>query len=99
VPRMAFGRTCLIGDAAFAVRPHAAAGTAKAAADGWALATELASAGGDVPAALATWERQQVALGRTLLARCRDIGDSSQFHGTFGPGDQRLIFGLHGPGN
>jgi 2,6-dihydroxypyridine 3-monooxygenase len=38
VSRMAFGRICLIGDAAFAVRPHAAAGTAKAAADGWALA-------------------------------------------------------------
>jgi 2,6-dihydroxypyridine 3-monooxygenase len=99
VPRMAFGRACLIGDAAFAVRPHAAAGTAKAAADGWALATELASAGGDVPAALATWERQQIAVGRALLARCRDIGDSSQLHGTFRPGDQRLIFGLHGPGN
>ena len=38
VPRMAFGRVCLIGDAAFVVRPHAAAGTAKAAADAWALA-------------------------------------------------------------
>ena len=99
VPRMVFGRACLIGDAAFAVRPHAAAGTAKAAADGWALATELAAAGGDVPAALASWERQQVALGRALLARCRDIGDSSQFGGTFRPGDERLIFGLYGPGN
>ncbi len=99
VPRMAFGRACLIGDAAFAVRPHAAAGTAKAAADGWALAAELAAAGGDVPAALASWERSQLALGRDLLARCRDIGDSSQFGGTFRPGDQRLIFGLHGPGN
>jgi 2,6-dihydroxypyridine 3-monooxygenase len=99
VPRMAFGRICLIGDAAFAVRPHAAAGTAKAAADGWALAEELTSAGGDVPAALAAWERRQLALGRDLLARCRDIGDSSQFLGTFRPGDPRLIFGLHGPGN
>ena len=99
VPRMVFGRVCLIGDAAFAVRPHAAAGTAKAAADGWALAGELASAGGDVPAALASWERQQVALGRALLARCRDIGDASQFRGTFRPGDRRLIFGLYGPGN
>jgi hypothetical protein len=49
---MAFGRTCLIGDAAFAVRPHAAAGTAKAAEDGWVLAEELASADGDVPRAL-----------------------------------------------
>jgi 2,6-dihydroxypyridine 3-monooxygenase len=99
VPRMAFGRVCLIGDAAFAVRPHAAAGTAKAAADGWALAAELVAAGGDVPAALASWERSQLTLGRDLLARCRDIGDSSQFRGTFRPGDQRLIFGLHGPGN
>ncbi len=99
VSRMAFGRTCLVGDAAFAVRPHAAAGTAKAAADGWALAQELAVSGGDVPAALAAWERRQLALGRSLLARCREIGNSSQFSGTFRPGDPRLIFGLYGPGN
>jgi 2,6-dihydroxypyridine 3-monooxygenase len=99
VPRMAFGRTCLVGDAGFAIRPHAAAGTAKAAADGWALAQELAAADGDVPAALAAWERRQLALGRSLLARCRDIGDSSQFSGSFRPGDPQLIFGLYGPGN
>ena len=99
VPRMAFGRICLIGDAAFAVRPHAAAGTAKAAADGWALAEELTAADGDVPAALAAWEHRQLALGRDLLARCREIGDSSQFLGTFRPGDPRLIFGLYSPGN
>ena len=99
VSRMAFGRTCLVGDAAFAVRPHAAAGTAKAAADGWALAQELALSGGDVPAALAAWERRQLALGRSLLARCREIGNSSQFSGAFRPGDPRLIFGLYGPGN
>ena len=77
----------------------AAAGTAKAAADGWALAAGLTAAGGDVPAALARWERDQLALGQTLLARCRDIGDSSQVHGTFRPGDQRLIFGLYEPGH
>jgi 2,6-dihydroxypyridine 3-monooxygenase len=99
VPRMAFGRVCLLGDAAFAVRPHAAAGTAKAAADGWALAAALTASGGDVPTALARWERDQLALGRDLLARCREIGDSSQFGGTFRPGDRRLIFGLYGPGN
>ena len=99
VPRMVFGRICLAGDAAFAVRPHAAAGTAKAAADGWALAEELTAAGGDVPAALAAWEHRQLTLGRDLLARCREIGDSSQFRGTFQPGDPRLIFGLYGPGN
>jgi 2,6-dihydroxypyridine 3-monooxygenase len=99
VSRMAFGRTCLVGDAAFAVRPHAAAGTAKAAAAGWALAEELTASGGDVPRALAAWERRQLALGRSLLARCREIGNSSQVAGTFRPGDPRLIFGLYGPGN
>jgi 2,6-dihydroxypyridine 3-monooxygenase len=99
VPRMAFGRACLAGDAAFAARPHAAAGTAKAAADGWALADELIAAGGDVPAALAAWERRQLELGRQLLARTREVGDSSQVSGTFRPGDPRLIFGLYGPGN
>ena len=98
VPRMAFGRTCLIGDAAFAVRPHAAAGTAKAADDAWALAEELTASGGDVPAALAAWEQRQLSVGRALLARTRDIGDSSQFSGTFRPGDPKLIFGLHEPG-
>jgi 2,6-dihydroxypyridine 3-monooxygenase len=99
VPRMAFGRACLAGDAAFAARPHAAAGTAKAAADGWALADELIAAGGDVPAALAAWERRQLELGRQLLARTREVGDSSQVTGTFRPGDPQLIFGLYGPGN
>jgi 2,6-dihydroxypyridine 3-monooxygenase len=98
VPRMVSGRACLIGDAAFAVRPHAAAGTAKAAEDGWVLAEELERTGGDVPSALAAWETRQLALGSALLARTREIGDSSQFTGGFRPGDQRLIFGLHGPG-
>jgi 2,6-dihydroxypyridine 3-monooxygenase len=99
VSRMAFGRICLIGDAAFAVRPHAAAGTAKAAADGWALAEELTKTAGNVPAALRRWEKRQLTLGQDLLARCRAIGDGSQFHGTFRPGDPSLIFGLYAPGN
>jgi 2,6-dihydroxypyridine 3-monooxygenase len=97
VPRMAFGRVCLIGDAAFAVRPHAAAGTAKAAADAWELATRLVHST-DVATALADWERSQLALGRELLERNRRIGDASQRHGTFVPGDPSLIFGLRGPG-
>ena len=41
VPRMAFGRSCLIGDAAFALRPHIGVGTAKAADDAWQLGTAL----------------------------------------------------------
>lgn len=98
VPRMRFGRICLIGDAAFAVRPHAAAGTAKAAADGWELATQLAAHPGDLDAALAEWERRQLALGRALSDRNRAIGEASQQRGTFRPGDPALIFGLRGPG-
>lgn len=98
VPQMVRGRACLIGDAAFAVRPHAAAGTAKAAEDAWVLAEELADADGRVDGALPRWETRQLALGADLLARTRDIGDRSQFHDTFHPGDPRLVFGLHGPG-
>lgn len=97
VPRMAFGRVCLLGDAAFVVRPHAAAGTAKAAADAWALAEALAETA-DVAAALARWERSQVALGAQLLERTRRIGRRSQVDGTWVPGDPELIFGLRGPG-
>jgi 2,6-dihydroxypyridine 3-monooxygenase len=98
VPGMARGRACLVGDAAFAVRPHAAAGTAKAAEDGWVLVEELLRAGGDVDLALPRWERRQLALGASLLERTRDIGDSSQFRDDFKPGDPRLVFGLYGPG-
>jgi 2,6-dihydroxypyridine 3-monooxygenase len=98
VPRMAHDRACLLGDAAFAVRPHAAAGTAKAAEDGWVLACELEAADGDLAVALPRWESRQLALGRSLLARTREIGDGSQFTGRFSPGDARLIFGLYEPG-
>lgn len=41
VLQMAVGRVCLPGDAAFVARPHTAAGTAKAAADGVELAATL----------------------------------------------------------
>ena len=97
VPRMSFGRTCLIGDAAFALRPHIAAGTAKAAADGWALAEALDAVGGDVPAALERWETQQLAVGREALQRSRRNGDRSQRDGTWRPEDPDLNFGLLGP--
>jgi 2,6-dihydroxypyridine 3-monooxygenase len=98
VERMAFGPVCLLGDAAWVVRPHAAAGTAKAAADGWALAAALESHD-DVEAALAAWEPEQMQLGRQLLDRTRRIGSRSQFDGTWVPGDPELIFGLRAPGD
>ena len=98
VPRMVFGRACILGDAAFVVRPHAAAGTAKAAEDAWTLRDSLAAHPNDPVAALAAWEPGQLALGRSLQARTRAIGRRSQVDGNWRAGDPELIFGLHGPG-
>jgi 2,6-dihydroxypyridine 3-monooxygenase len=98
-PKMAFGRVCLIGDAAFGLRPHVAAGQAKACADGWALRDALAATDGDVEAALAAWEPTQLALASQALARTREMGIASQFEGTMVPGDPAWKFGLWEPGN
>jgi 2,6-dihydroxypyridine 3-monooxygenase len=97
VPRMAFGRVALMGDGAFAARPHAAAGTAKAAADAWALADALRSADGDVETALAKWEPGRLELGRSLVRRVREMGRKYQVDNTADPADRSLRFGLYGP--
>jgi 2,6-dihydroxypyridine 3-monooxygenase len=98
VPRMAFGRVCLIGDAAVAARPHAAAGTAKAAENGYKLAEAIRETGGDVPAALRQWEPGQLELGKRVLERTREAGRRSQFEGTWRVGDP-LPFGLYEVGD
>jgi 2,6-dihydroxypyridine 3-monooxygenase len=96
--RMATGRVALIGDAACAARPHTAAGTAKAAADGWTLAAALRDSSGDIPSALAKWEPPQLQLSDNLFRRAIDMGERSQFHNSWIPGDPDLRFGLYGPG-
>ena len=98
VPHMAIGRAALIGDAAFAARPHAAAGTAKAAADAWALYDYLAKGDGDIPAALRAWEPDQLTLGNQLIDRVVAMGTRSQVTNTWTPGDPELRFGLYAPG-
>lgn len=97
IPRMAFGRVALIGDGAFVARPHAAAGTAKAAEDGWQLSRALEAAGGDVPTALKQWEVGQLALGRSLVERNRQAGRRLQ-NGTW-PVGAPLAFGLYETGD
>lgn len=94
VPRMAFGRICLIGDAAFVARPHAAAGTAKAAEDAWLLGAAMQEAGGDILAALSHWEPGQLQLGQRLVARARELGQRLQVESTWRAGDP-LPFGLY----
>jgi 2,6-dihydroxypyridine 3-monooxygenase len=98
VPEMAFGRVCLIGDAAFALRPHAAAGAAKAAEDAWQLARAVETAGGDVADGLRRWEPGQLELGRQVLVRTRRAGERSQFEGTWRVGEP-LPFGLYRAGD
>jgi 2,6-dihydroxypyridine 3-monooxygenase len=97
VEQMVFGRLCLLGDAAWVARPHAAAGTAKAADDAWALSEELGTHS-DVDQALRRWETRQMDVGRELVDRTRRIGAQSQFDGTWKPEDPEHIFGLKGPG-
>jgi 2-polyprenyl-6-methoxyphenol hydroxylase-like FAD-dependent oxidoreductase len=77
VPRMAFRRVCLLGDAAFVLRPHTAAATAKAAADATTLAEALAATPGDLEAALRVWEARQLEHGRGLVEHGIALGRRS----------------------
>ncbi len=97
VPAMVRGHVCLVGDAAFALRPHIAAGTAKVAADARTLADAIDEAGGTVAPALAAWEPGQLVLGRAATARTREVGERAQVTGTFRPGDPEIAFGLFEP--
>ncbi|MBB2989239.1 2,6-dihydroxypyridine 3-monooxygenase [Mycolicibacterium iranicum] len=95
--QMAVGRVALVGDAASAARPHAAAGTAKAAANAWALYDALSDSA-DVAEALAKWEPGQLELAQRLLRRVKEMGTRSQVTGTWVPGHPDNRFGLYGPG-
>ena len=57
----------LAGDAAFVARPHAGAGTTKAALDAACLADSIRDAGGDLDAGLAHYQRMQMPFGRALV--------------------------------
>ena len=98
VPRMAFGRACLLGDAAFALRPHAAVGSAKAAEDAWRLGEALRGSALDVAAALDRWEPGQLALGRGALERTRRAGERAQHTGEWRVGEP-LPWGLYEVGD
>jgi 2-polyprenyl-6-methoxyphenol hydroxylase-like FAD-dependent oxidoreductase len=73
VPRMAFGRVAILGDAAFVARPHVGAGVAKAAEDALALADALATHD-DVETALRGFEAARLSVGEKIIARARHLG-------------------------
>lgn len=64
----------LIGDAAFVARPHVGMGVTKAMEDAAALADALDAAGGDVDAALTSFDARRRAYGGAIVARGRDLG-------------------------
>jgi 2,6-dihydroxypyridine 3-monooxygenase len=100
VDRMVFGRVCLMGDAAFALRPHTAVGTAKAAEDAWQLARALGKGDEDDgrDGALKRWEAGQLVLARQVLERARRAGHRSQVEGSWQVGEP-LPFGLYREGD
>ena len=75
VPRMAFGRVVLLGDAAFVPRPHTAGGSAKAAANALALAQALQQPGRAVDQALHGWEHFQLQEGIAMTDSGRRMGN------------------------
>ena len=66
-PHLVFGRVVLAGDAAFVARPHAGAGTTKAALDAACLAASIRAAGDDLGTGLQRYERMQSPFGKALV--------------------------------
>jgi 2-polyprenyl-6-methoxyphenol hydroxylase-like FAD-dependent oxidoreductase len=73
-PRLVFGRVVLAGDAAFVARPHAGAGTTKAAIDAACLADSIRDAGGDLAVGLAQYERLQRPFGKAIVELNQEEG-------------------------
>lgn len=73
--RMAWGRACVLGDAAFVVRPHVGTGVLKAGEDALALAEAL-SAADSVPAALEAYDAARLQLGIDTVRFARHLGST-----------------------
>ena len=74
---MAFGRTALLGDAAFVARPHCGMGVTKAAGDAMTLVSEL-TACNEVPEALARYDTSRRRFGAAVVAHGRELGSHLQ---------------------
>lgn len=79
VPHMVFGRTVLVGEAAFVVRPHTAAAAAKAAADGMMLGEALRDGDVNLTENLRRFEAPQMQMGLHLRDYGIRAGNQSQF--------------------
>ncbi|KAG8153774.1 FAD binding domain-containing protein [Burkholderia catarinensis] len=73
VPRMAFGRIALLGDAAFVARPHCGMGVTKAAGDAMALVSALATRS-DTLDALSEYSEVRTQFGTAIVRHARHLG-------------------------
>jgi 2-polyprenyl-6-methoxyphenol hydroxylase-like FAD-dependent oxidoreductase len=73
VPKMAFGRIALLGDAAFVARPHCGMGVTKAAGDAMSLVTELGKQA-DTIAALSSYSESRTQFGVAIVQHARHLG-------------------------
>ena len=72
--RLEFGRTVLLGDAAFVARPHVGMGVTKAASDAMALVDALRGTPDNLAAGLADYEQARLAAGCAVVERGRKLG-------------------------
>ena len=72
--KMVVDRVCFVGDAAFFIRPHMAAGTNHAASDAFSLAETLSSYD-DLKHSLSLWEQEQLELGHYLVEKAKARGN------------------------
>jgi len=77
VPQMVFGRACLIGEAAFILRPHAILESATITSDAITLAQGLQEYKRNVVAALKAWEPERLAQGRRLQLWGKALGNQA----------------------
>lgn len=76
--RMVSGRACLLGDAAFVVRPHTAGASSKAAGDALALGAGLQRHKNNINAALREWESSRLEYGGSLLGHGIRLGERTR---------------------
>ena len=77
VGTMAHNRVCLLGDAAFVVRPHTAGATAKASGDAMALADAIGRRPDNVSEALRAYEAARLPAGRSMSHLGLSLGKNS----------------------
>lgn len=73
-PQLVFGRVVLAGDAAFVARPHAGAGTTKAALDAACLADSIRASGEGLDHGLQRYQRMQLPFGSAVVELNRAEG-------------------------